>query len=495
MSDQAVPAVSPLVRLRAPAVALACVFAVAALIRLYDLGTASLWTDELFTRFYAKAGLHFLWTEGLRLEPTPPLYYSLISVWERVFGDGAVALRLPSVAGSLVGIGAAGLLARELFPGRASAVFAVLLLGLAPTNIYLAQEARSYALQGGALGLALLGFGRFLRDPRSKGALALYAAGGLGAVYFNIPSAFALIGFNVAALSAVMGRAPLIERRAYWRWLGVNVLVALACLPLAVTVLSPLTGAASGWLPPITRWSLEQFIGQTLAGPMPASRAMVLAEIGVPVLGALLLLPPWRPGRLALTVLVIPAAVFLILMVGISLKRPLILPRTIAWVLIPLAIVLGDVLARRLKLFALMLVGLSVAATAMYFANIRATKEDWASFLARLPGLDPAALIVLAPHTSPAALAVYAPQAGTPVRLSDDGPPVVETTVIPAMLGVKTIDLAEMQAAIEAGRRVWLIYRRPEYEWMREVTAKLPPPHLAVQDSEGSNPGTRALQW
>jgi hypothetical protein len=248
-------------------------------------------------------------------------------------------------------------------------------------------------------------------------------------------------------------------------------------------------------LPPLTRWTLEQMVGQTLAGPVPPSQAMVYAEVAVPLLAALIVLPPWRPGRLALTVLLVPAGVFLLLMLGISLKRPLILPRTIAWVLIPLAIVLGDVLARRLKLFALMVVGLSLAATVLYFANIRATKEDWAGFLPRLPGLDPSALIVLAPHTSPGALAAYAPDAGTPVRLSDDGPPVVETTVIPKMLGTKTIDLAEMQAAIAAGRHVWLIYRRPEYDWMRQVTAKLPPPRVTVQDGGGPNPSIRALQW
>ena len=46
-----------------------------------------------------------------------------------------------------------------------------------------------------------------------------------------------------------------------------------------------------------------------------------------------------------------------------------------------------------------------------------------------------------------------------------------------------------------AGRHVWLIYRRPEYDWMRQVTAKLPPPRLTVQDGDGPNPSMRALQW
>jgi len=495
MSGPALPVAAPTVRLRAGAVALGVVLLLAAALRLYHLGTTSLWTDELFTRFYPKTGLAFLWTEGLRLEPTPPLYYSFILLWEHIAGESAWALRLPSLAGSLVSIWLAYLLGRELFERRTSAVLAAALLALAPTNIFYAQEARSYALQGAAITLALLGFARLLRTPRSRDALAMYAAGALLAVYLHMTSVLAVAAINGAALTAAFGRHRMLDRAGLIRWVAANAAVTLACLPLLPIILSPLTGAAGGWVPKLDRWSLESALGSTLAGPNLGREAMVLLEIGVLLLAALVLLPPWRPGRRALTVQVLVPGLFLLLMVGVSVQKPILLSRTLAWLLIPLALVLGDVLTRRLKLFALMVFGFSIAAAGVYLQNVDAMKEDWRGFLARLPGLGPPALVVLAPATSPAALAVYAPGAGETVRMPSEGLPTVETTVIPAMLGIKTIEPADLAAAIAAGRPVWLIYRRPEYEWMRKITAGLPPPREAVQEGEGGNPSMRALRW
>ena len=131
---------------------------------------------------------------------------------------------------------------------------------------------------------------------------------------------------------------------------------------------------------------------------------------------------------------------FLALMVVGSLKKPLLLDRTLAWLWIPFALVLGDVMARRVKVIAAAVLCIAGFVLAVHLRDIAHTREDWQGFLARLPGLAPPALVVLAPHTSPAALAVYAPGAATPVRLDGGFPPIVETTVIPAMFHTQTID-------------------------------------------------------
>lgn len=264
----------------------------AALLRLYHLGTISLWTDELFTRSYAKLGLGFLWSEGLRLEPTPPLYNSLISFWERVAGDSAFALRLPSFAASVAGIVLTYLIGRELFSRSASALLAAVLLALAPTNISFAQEARAYALQGAALALAMLGFARVLRPPASTGALAAYAVGALLAIYLHLTSVLALAGFNLAALASAIGPRPLLDRGGLRRWLAANALVALACLPIIPILLSPATAGAAGWYPAVDRWMLEREFGITLLGPALIDQALELFEIAVMLLAILVLLPP-----------------------------------------------------------------------------------------------------------------------------------------------------------------------------------------------------------
>ncbi|HYZ64209.1 MAG TPA: glycosyltransferase family 39 protein [Acetobacteraceae bacterium] len=495
MSGPALPlAARPALRLQTQAFVLAAILLLAAILRLHHLGTTSLWTDELFTQFYAKTGLRFLWTEGLRLEPTPPLYYTLIALWERIAGDSAFALRLPSLVASLITLALTAALGRELFARKLSTTVGTLLLALAPTSLYYAQEARSYALQGAAIALALLGFARFLRT-RTLGDLAIYGAGAALAVYLHPTSVLAVAACNGAALISTFGSSRLLDRPALLRWIAANALVTLVCLPLLPIFISPLASAGSTWVAPLSRWSLENTFGQTLAGTTFTADAMLIAEIGGAALAGLLLVPPWRPGRRASAVLLIVPALFLLLMIGFSLKKPLILTRTLAWLLVPLSLVLGDVLIRRTKLLAAAMLAAASVGAAMHLANVDALKEDWHGFLAGLPGLAPPALVVLAPHTSPAALAVYAPGAGPPVRLSDNGPPVVETTVIPAMLGTRTIDLAEMQAAIAAGRPVWLIYRRPEWEWVRPLLAGLPPPRLEMQAGEGPNPPMRAVRW
>ena len=471
------------------------IFAVAAVLRLHNFDSTPLWTDELFTAAYPNAGLPYLWTTGLVTEPTSPLYYSLIWFIERLANDSTFALRLPSLAGSLAGIWLTGRLTQALSDRSAAPLLAMLLLALAPTSIFYAQEARPYALQGAALALALLGFARFLRAPNSGAGLALYASGAALAAWLHPTSVFAITAFNVAVLLGLLGHRTLVNQAAFWRWVRANAIVAFLCLPLLPIMLSDNGEVATSWVPALTRWSLEQMLGVTLAGVAVEPQAMRIVEIGIPLLAVLFLVPLWRPGRPAATVLLVVPGAALLLMIAASLIHPVLLSRTIAWTLIPLAAALGDVLARRHKAVGMVVFTVAAAATTLHLAREGTLKENWPRFLARLPGLSPPALVVLAPHTSPAAIHTYAPDVAAPVRMDDGGPPTPETTVIPRLYGTKTITLAELGSAIESGRRVWLIYRRPEYAWMLKTTASLPPPKEAVQDRPGSNPGIRALTW
>ena len=238
--------------------------AIAVAVRLYRLDDVSLWTDELFTRSYPDAGLSYLWTEGLRTEPTSPLYYTLIWAVERVFGSAAWALRLPSVAGSLAGVWLAWALGRELFGRSRQALIAALLLALAPVDVFYAQEARAYALQGAALGLALLGLARVLRGASG---LTLYVVGATLAIWLHPTSVAAVAAINVAALASFVRPGTPWDRPALLRCLAASLVVAILCAPLLPAMTGSDGGAATSWIPALSRWSLESVIGQTLAGP------------------------------------------------------------------------------------------------------------------------------------------------------------------------------------------------------------------------------------
>ena len=466
--------------------------AIAIAVRLYRLDDVSLWTDELFTRSYPDAGLSYLWTEGLRTEPTSPLYYTLIWAVERVFGSAAWALRAPSVAGSLAGVWLAWALGWELFGRSRPALLAALLLALAPVDVLYAQEARAYALQGAALGLALLGFARVLRGGRG---LTLYAVGATLAIWLHPTSVAAVAAINLAALANQAAPGRPWRRPALLRWLAANMVVGLLCVPLLPAMLSPGTGAATSWVPALSRWSLESVIGQTLAGPAFDRVGLLVAEVGVLTLAALMVIPPWRPGRRAAVVLAVAPGLAIALMIGISVVKPVLLSRTLAWLLIPLAVALGDILSHRLAVVGVAAVGVVTAALVVQLQHVASLKEDWRGLFAQMADLAPPALIVLAPHSPPGAVAVYAPEAGKPVRLDDGGPPVPETVVIPRLFGTETIDRNALAQAIEAGKPVWFIYRRPEFAWARKEIAGLPPPKRTVQSEPGPNPALWAVQW
>jgi uncharacterized membrane protein len=132
------------------------IFALALLLRLPTAGQKSLWLDEAFSVYQAERAelARPVYVEG----PHPPLYYTLLHYWVRLAGAGETAVRLPSVAASLAGVGLLYLIARQL-ADRQAALLAAGLLALSPLDVWYAQEARMPILVtffGLAFTLALL---------------------------------------------------------------------------------------------------------------------------------------------------------------------------------------------------------------------------------------------------------------------------------------------------------------------------------------------------
>lgn len=117
------------------------IFVVAFLLRVPTLGNKSLWLDEAFGAHHAQRAE--LATPILVEGTHPPLYYTFLHHWIPLAGNWEVALRLPSAASSLAGIGLLYLLARMLFDRRVALVAAAL-LAVSPLDVWYAQEARMY---------------------------------------------------------------------------------------------------------------------------------------------------------------------------------------------------------------------------------------------------------------------------------------------------------------------------------------------------------------
>ncbi|MFL5338211.1 MAG: hypothetical protein ACJ8H8_34855 [Geminicoccaceae bacterium] len=208
-------------------------------LRLHQIGQTSLWSDEAFSAWWIHKPLGYLWTTGLIIETTPPLYYTLLKFWAGLLGDGDVALRLFSATASTATIPVVFLLGRVI-AGPVVGMAAASLFALAPMQIYFAQEARAYALLPLAFAVALLGLLRFLASAGHRGAkadrlaLALYAAGTVGLIYAHATSVITvavLAGFGGLLLLCSPRRRPALPC-----FLLANLAVAVLAVPVFLAI-------------------------------------------------------------------------------------------------------------------------------------------------------------------------------------------------------------------------------------------------------------------
>lgn len=126
----------------------------ALLIRLYQLGTLSLWIDEAYSAWFSSRDWRYLWSEVPQFETHPSFYYSLLKLW-RIFGSDEFTLRLLSVLINVATIPLVSLAARlcgDQRTGQPAAILAAILFSCSATQMQAAQDARPYALM--TLGMA-----------------------------------------------------------------------------------------------------------------------------------------------------------------------------------------------------------------------------------------------------------------------------------------------------------------------------------------------------
>ncbi|HEY2217039.1 MAG TPA: glycosyltransferase family 39 protein, partial [Solirubrobacteraceae bacterium] len=222
---------------------LAVLIVLAAVLRLATLIEQSFWYDEAFTPVHVfHSGLGATMHSVVHSENTPPLWYLLAWVDVRLFGDGALALRLPSALAGIATVPVVWAIGSEL-AGRRTALIAAALVAVNPLFIWYSQEARAYGLFVLFSALALLCFVRLLHEPTRNRALAFASSGALAllthyfAVFLLLPMALLLLREKAA-------------RRSSLPALGAIGLVGLALLPL----ISAQGGHGTQW---IGRWALS----------------------------------------------------------------------------------------------------------------------------------------------------------------------------------------------------------------------------------------------
>ena len=275
-------------------------------LRVYHIGAASLWSDEIFSRYYADLfGLHYLLTDGLSSEPTPPTYYLLLRGWMALWGDSEAAMRSLSMLASTLCIPVIYFLGRELI-GKSQGVLGALLFALCPMSLYFAQEARVYTLLMLAASIVLWAAAVFQRDTRSVKAAGFYVLFGTLCLYLHATGVLFVAACGGAVWLFLLTRGVR-GRQALLRWTALNALVLLLGVPYLVHALAASHGGGLDWMPPMSIRTLVYATSTLVSGqliPYPWPRFLLAAAVFATLVVSLLLRP--LPVRASVTLIGVP---------------------------------------------------------------------------------------------------------------------------------------------------------------------------------------------
>ncbi|MCA9888630.1 MAG: glycosyltransferase family 39 protein [Anaerolineae bacterium] len=296
--------------------------------RFWGIDDQSLWIDEGFTWYLTQSpNPIFILTRDVH----PPLYFLMIDGWVALTGDSVLAMRTFSLLASLISIALIVPVTDELARWRGSSrlllpILAALLLALADSENFLAQEVRSYTLQ---TTIILLGTWAMLRWIRRGGTgwLVLWTLSNAALVYTFYLAALVAVAQGVWVLIVLRGRKRVIA-------VGALIVAALLAAPWLLNTL----GQQSDNLVMVDRRILSEDIG-------------ILADLAFrwlgrmwPLTGALLLLGlvhvryqaenwriSWRPYAPAL-LLILWLVLSLMLTFIANERLPLYQPRRVNFI-------------------------------------------------------------------------------------------------------------------------------------------------------------------
>ncbi|MEV4617811.1 glycosyltransferase family 39 protein [Asanoa sp. NPDC049573] len=351
----------------------------------YQLGRAPLWRDELATWSAATRPLPDLWRMLAGIDAVSGPYYLFLHGWIRLFGDSAVALRLPSLLATAGAAAVTTRLGARLFD-PATGLIAGLLFAVVPSTSRYAQEARGYAFATLFAALATLLLLRAVEKPGWP-RFAGYAAAVFGLGLCNLIALLVLAGHA----AAVVGR-----RRAALGFAG--------AVGAAAVLLVPLVAVGRGQAGEQLDWVRRPGLGELLALPGSVLQAGAVggALVALAALGWALAGGRWA-AVLGLSVLLPAGLLFLAGLLG-----PYWVPRYLVVTVPALCLLAAAALGRARMAYALAVVLLVAAFGGPAQAGLRRTHE-WP----RSAPVDyPAAVAVIRANARPGDAIVYEPRGG-----------------------------------------------------------------------------------
>jgi uncharacterized membrane protein len=209
----------------------------AAVLRWIDIGTESLWVDEIYSYRQAIKPLANI-IANAPSDVHPPVYYILLHWWVMLFGTSEAGLRGLSVFFAVLSIPLFFALGKRLWSPRVG-VFAAFLLTISHFHIHYAQEARSYSYVVFVTILGMLAFMRLLDEVRSRVVSAsslswqtilFYIGANVLLMYSHFFALFVIVAQNIFIASLVLFEKQTFAR--FWKqWFALQVALLVIFTP------------------------------------------------------------------------------------------------------------------------------------------------------------------------------------------------------------------------------------------------------------------------
>jgi uncharacterized membrane protein len=284
-------------------------------LRLYHLGSESLWYDETVSAYLATQPVSELIAHTAR-DIHPPAYYLLLHAW-RLLTQPTVAFGLeylyawPNVALGLLVVALTFVLAKR-FLGTVTAYWALSIAILHPFQLWFAQEVRMYALGALCVMLTLWAFSSLFTDPAShkhttsisRRMSVLYVIASLIGLYTLYYFLFWLVTLNLCVLLQMRQKSHLFRT-----WLLLQLLVLLGWLPwLPIFLHQAIT-------PPVPTWRIPwQNSGEIFSALSEGIGAFWIGALWITHTPTLATTWPW-----AVTVIIV-ATLYIVYTKSISLR-------------------------------------------------------------------------------------------------------------------------------------------------------------------------------
>lgn len=441
----------------------------------WRIGAKPLWLDEVLTLNRASLPFPRL-VHNSFVNHHMPSYFLLIKGVLH-FGHSPALLRAPSALFGAATVAMTFLAAARL-AGRRAGIAAAALLLLSPAFVAYSQEARSYTLIMALIVIALYGLigiamaaGVGMKAQRRDWVLYVMGTAG-GLIVLGDAALWWLV--SAIAMIPIIAASPGERRALAMRWTVACLLIAAIAAPFYLVMDRTVHGNFTHgfvWIPALDLqrvWAVLASVYFERIGDMVSFHLM---QTGLPMavyglagagMAGLALFGIWRLRRQRGVQILLSLGVFLVpvLLILISLHRPVLLGRYMLWTLIPFAM-LGGV--GMVGLWERWRMPLSAAFAALLAVNLAPyysshTKPRW----------DVAAKI-LASDMRP----------GDRLLFSDGSATIVMRASLPAaeadrMFSHATWKVSAAEAAKAAGHRVWVIYGRAgqglEASWPQFVT-------------------------